>query len=70
MYFSEHRCFVLQVYYTSIFTLSLIKSCYLEDGVQDKSNKGAGVLLAISSSGTLGELSIFHIIVPRIIQDM
>lgn len=37
---------------------------YLEDGFQDKSNKGAGVLGAVSSGRTLQEFSIICIKVP------
>lgn len=48
-----------------MFNSSIIKSAYLEDGVQDKSNKGAWVFLAIRSISTLAELSSFNIIIPK-----
>lgn len=45
----------------------LLNMCYLEDWVQDKCNKCAGVLGAIRPSIGLEKLSLLYIIEPSII---
>lgn len=68
MSLNDNDTHTLPIVHASAFINSeIIKSLsfYLEDGVQDKSNKGAGVLGAVSSGGSLQEFSIVCIKVPE-----